>query len=134
MEKWLASLRLLCIAAVTLGAIGCDSKAVRTSVGLGRADAGRADGPRAVDPDRGACLAPGAPRVAPGQSCACDTDCTGGGCVQGVCCSGAACGAKRGLGEACKTADECDSAFCADGFCCNVACTGACVSCNQPEA
>ena len=69
----------------------------------------------------------------PGQACVCATDCTTGNCDQGVCCAGAACGAKRPDGAACTDGTQCTSGFCADGVCCNVACTGACLACNQPE-
>ncbi len=73
------------------------------------------------------CLAAGAPKRAPGQACNCATDCTTSVCQGGVCCSGAACGAKRPAGTTCDEPGDCDSGFCTDGVCCNVACTGACV-------
>ena len=79
------------------------------------------------------CLAADAPKRAPGQACNCPTDCTTSVCQEGVCCSGAACGAKRPAGSTCNEPGDCESGFCTDGVCCNVACTGACVSCNQPD-
>jgi hypothetical protein len=69
----------------------------------------------------------------PGQECVCNSDCSTNTCVAGVCCMGAACGAKRPSGTPCDDPTDCESNFCADGICCNVACTGACVSCKLPD-
>src|SRR2546423_6092910 len=79
------------------------------------------------------CLLADATKRAPGAECGCDNDCTTGTCSDGVCCTGAACGAKRASGGKCGKADECQSGFCVDGVCCNTACSGGCVSCNQPD-
>ena len=123
----------------TLAGSGCDSRSVRSAPpNVGRPDGGRLDGPqggadlRPIDTTP-ACLAEGAPRKAPGDDCVCDGDCTTNTCSGGVCCSGAACGAKRPPGATCADPTQCDSGYCADGVCCNVACSGSCVSCNQPE-
>ena len=101
------------------------TNAARTDAPVGASDGGLA--PSEV------CLSADAPRRAPGQACLCPGDCTTGTCQQGVCCSGAACGAKRAAGSVCDEPGDCESGFCSDGVCCNVACTGACVSCNQPD-
>ena len=120
--------------------LGCQTKEVpqraeaggSTGTNVARTDApvGVSDG--GLSPSE-VCLSADAPKRAPGQACACPGDCTTGTCQQGVCCSGAACGAKRAAGSVCDEPGDCESGFCSDGVCCNVACTGACVSCNQPD-
>jgi hypothetical protein len=125
--------------------LACNTKPVNQPVGGGgstgtsvdRKDARPADvvagnSDSALQPTE-TCLPESEPRRAPGQACACDADCTTATCREGVCCSGAACGAKRPSGSICDDPGDCLSGACSDGVCCNVACTGACVSCNQPE-
>jgi hypothetical protein len=123
------------LVAVLLAAVGCGSKEVP---GQGRVRPNapdRADaGGEGSNPDDRCLVFNDDTKRGPGQACVCATDCTTGNCDQGVCCSGAACGAKRPEGAACSVATQCNSGFCADGVCCNVACTGACLACNQAES
>jgi hypothetical protein len=118
---------------VSVFSVGCGSKTVTTRPSaVDRADAGPG-GPGGPNPDDKCLVFVDDDKREPGQACVCASDCTTGTCDQGVCCEGAACGAKRPDGASCTDGAQCSSGFCADGVCCNVACTGACLACNQPE-
>ena len=136
---------LAILAACFTAGVGCTSKPVRqgptaTVIPSGsRADAGSNPGSK-DGPDSGpmpgsaeGCLPDSEERREAGKECSCDSDCTTNACMNLVCCSGAACGAKRPAGATCTQPTDCESGFCTEGVCCNVACTGACVSCTQPD-
>lgn len=81
---------------------------------------------------------------ATGKACKGAGECVSFNCVDGVCCSKAACaadescggGAKPGectkkLGTPCTTGNDCGSGVCADGVCCDRACDGLCEACDS---